>query len=142
MEIINLRGVLEDILCKVSSYYKAYITRYKRGVKQLLLLLQKSLSGTMVVSLLYYRKFAKILSIIGFEINPYGMCVFNKSINGSHMTICFHLDNYKLSHHKREASDFIIEWLFQDHESIFEDVSGKMSVIGVKFHEYLGMTLY
>ena len=76
-----------DILCKISSDYKAYETRDKRGVKNLLLLCQNALYGTMVASLLYYRKFTKSLTSIGFEINPYDSCVANKVIDGSYMTI-------------------------------------------------------
>ena len=51
--IIKIRGVLVDILCRISSDYKAYVTREKRGVKQLLLHCQNTLNGTMVSSLLY-----------------------------------------------------------------------------------------
>ena len=47
----------------------------------------------------------------------------------------------KLSHHKRNTNDRMIEWLCQSYENIFEDGSGKMLVIISKIHEYLGMTL-
>ena len=36
----------------------------------------------------------------------------------------------------------MIEWIFQEYESIFEDGSVNMSVIRGKVHEYLLMTLY
>ena len=52
MAIIKLRGVLVDHLCEISSDYKAYVTRYMRGVKLLLLRYQNALYGTMVASLL------------------------------------------------------------------------------------------
>ena len=98
MEIINIRGVLMYILCKISSYYNAYVTRYKKGFKQILLLCKNALYGKMVASLIYYHKFTKSLTIIGFEINPYDTCVINKVIDGSQMTICFHMDDCNLSH--------------------------------------------
>ena len=62
-------------------------------------------------------------------------------IDKSHMKICFHVDDCKLSHHKRKANDFMMEWIHQDYESIFEDGSGNMSVSLGKVHEYLEMTL-
>ena len=82
-----------DILCQIYSDYKAYVTRDKRGVQQFLLNFQNALYGTMVASLLYYCKFTKRLTSIGFEINPYDPCVSNKVINGSQMKICFHVDD-------------------------------------------------
>jgi hypothetical protein len=57
------------------------------------------------------------------------------------MTICFHVDDCKLSHHSSRASDNIIDWLRQEYESIFEDGSGKMTVSRGRVHKYLGMTL-
>ena len=87
MATINLRGVLEDILCEVSSVYKVDVTKDKRGAKQLLLHFQNALYGTMVASLLYYSKFTKSLTSIGFEINRYDPCVANKVIDSSQMAI-------------------------------------------------------
>ena len=83
MAIMNIRGFLVDILCKISSDYMAYVTRYKRGFKKLLIHCQNTLYGKMVFSLIFYRKFNKSLTSIGFEINPYNPCVSNKVIEGS-----------------------------------------------------------
>ena len=93
MEIIKLRGVLVDILCKISSDYKAYVTRYKRGFNQLLLNFHNALNGTMVAMRINYRNFTNSISTIGFEINPYNPCVAKKVIGGSQMTIFFDVDD-------------------------------------------------
>jgi hypothetical protein len=37
--------------------------------------------------------------------------------------------------------DKMIKWLRQEHESIFEDGSGEMTMSRGKVHKYLGMTL-
>ena len=95
----------------------------------------------MVANLLYYCKFTKSLTRIGFEINPYDPCVTNKVIESSQMTICFHIDGCKMSHRKSKANDCMTKWLCQEYESIFEDGSEEMSVIQGKVHEYLGMAL-
>jgi hypothetical protein len=95
----------------------------------------------MVASLLYYRKFVKSLTDIDFVINPYDPCVANKMIKGEQMTICFHVDDCKLSHRKRKVMDRMIKYLHQEYESIFEDGSGAMTVSRGKVHKYLGMTL-
>ena len=57
------------------------------------------------------------------------------------MTICFHVDDCKLSHKQPKQMDMMIKWLREEYESIFEDGSVKMSVIRGKVHTYLGMTL-
>jgi hypothetical protein len=103
--------------------------------------MQNALYGTMVASLLYYRKFTKSLIGRGFELNPYDPCVANKIIEGKQMTICFHVDDCKLSHHNPKVMDKTISWLRKEYEYIFEDGSGKMTVSRGNIHKYLGMTL-
>ena len=93
MSIINIRGVLVNSICKISFDYKAYVTSDKRGFTQLLLHFQKTLYGTTVASMLYYREFTKSLTSIGFEINLYNLWIANKVNDGSHMRICFHIDD-------------------------------------------------
>jgi hypothetical protein len=139
---IKIRGVLVDILVQIApDVYKSYVTTDKKGTKQLLVQCQNALYGTMVASLLYYRKFTKSLTSFGFEINPYDPCVANKIVDGTQMTICFHVDDCKLSHHSSRANDNMIDWLRQEYESIFEDGSGRMTVGSGRVHKYLGMTL-
>ena len=142
MAFINIRGVLVDILVEIApDVYKPFVTKDKKGVKQLVVQCQNALYGTMVASLLYYRKFVKSLTDIDFEINPYDPCVANKIIDGTQMTICFHVDDNKLSHRKSKVVDEMVEWLRKEYESIFEDGSGKMTVSRGRIHKYLGMTL-
>ena len=62
-------------------------------------------------------------------------------IDEQQMTICYHIDDCKLSHCRSKVNDWMIKWLRQEYESIFEDVSGKMTVSKGKVHKYLGMTL-
>jgi hypothetical protein len=137
MAFIKIRGILVDILVEIApDVYKSYVSNDKKGSKQLLVQCQNALYGTMVASLLYYRKFIKSLMDIDFVINPYDPCVANKMIEGDHMTICFHIDDCKISHRKTKVMDSMIEYLRQEYESIFEDESGAMMV-----SNYLGMTL-
>jgi hypothetical protein len=126
---IKIRGILVDILLEISpEAYKSYVSQDKKGNKQLLVQFQNALYGTMVASLLYYRKFVKSLTDIDFIINPYDPCVANKIIEGKKMTICFHVDDCKLSHRKKTVMERMIGYLWQEYESIFEDGSGAMPV--------------
>jgi hypothetical protein len=57
------------------------------------------------------------------------------------MTICFDVDDCKLSHRKTKVMDSMIEYLRQEYEIIFMEGSGAMTVSRGKIHKYLGMTL-
>jgi hypothetical protein len=112
MAFIIIRGVLVDILVEIApDVYKKYVRDDRKGVKQLLVQCQNALYGTMVASLLYYRKFVKSLTNIGFKLNPYDPCVANKMIAGKQMTICFHIDDCKLSHKEAKQVDNLILYL-------------------------------
>lgn len=140
--IIRIRGMLVDMLTKIApEVYEPYVTTDKRGIKQLLVECLNALYGTMVASLLYYQKFTNSLKENGYKMNPYDPCVWNKTIDGSQCTICFHVDDCKISHKMSKVIESTIEWLRRDYENIFEDGSGKMTVHRGKVHKYLGMTL-
>jgi hypothetical protein len=142
MAFINIRGILVDILVEIApDVYKFYVSKNKKGSKQLLVQCQNALYGTMVASLLYYLKFVKSLMDIDFVINPYDSCIANKMIEGDQMTICFHVDDCKLSHRKTKVMDRMIEYFRQDYEIILEDGYGSMTMSRSKIHKYLGMTL-
>jgi hypothetical protein len=110
MVFINIRGILVDILVEIApDVYKPYISKDKKGSKQLLVQCQNALYETMVTSRLYYRKFVKSLTDIDFVINPYVPCVANKMIKGDQLTICFHDDDCNLRHPKTKVMDSMIE---------------------------------
>ena len=69
------------------------------------------------------------------------MGVVNKIIKGKQITICFHVDDCKISHEVPEVIDETIVWLKAEYESIFEDGSGEMKVHRGRVHKYLGMSL-
>ena len=56
-------------------------------------------------------------------------------------TICFHMEDYKLSHKDSKVNDEFINTLRDEYEIISEDGYGKMKMIRGKLNEYLGMTL-
>jgi hypothetical protein len=71
MAIIKICAILVDILVQIApNIYKSYVMTDKKGMKQLLVQCQNALYGTMVASLLYYCKFTKSPTSVGFKINP------------------------------------------------------------------------
>jgi hypothetical protein len=109
MAFIKIRGILVDIMVViVPDVYKSYVSKYKKGKRQVLVQFQNALYGTMVASLLYYRKSVKSLTDIDFVIDPYDPCVANKNIEGEQMTIFFDVYYCKLSHCKTKVMDIMI----------------------------------
>ncbi len=97
--------------------------------------------GLMVAALLYYKKFVKSLTKKGFKLNSYHGCVAIKTVNGKQITICFHINDCRISHEFTKVVDKLIDWLRAKYETIFEDGSGEMKVNKGKVHKYLGMSL-
>ena len=64
--------------------------------------LNKALYGMLQAALLFYKKLRGWLEDSGFEVNPYP-CVANKIVDGSQMTICWHVDDLKVSHKDKDA---------------------------------------
>jgi hypothetical protein len=142
MVFIKIRGILVDILVDIApDLYKSYVSKDKKGSKQLLVQCQNALYDTIIASLLYYQKSVKSLTEIDFVINPYDPCISKKMSEGDQMTICFRVDDCKLIHRKTKVMDRMIEYLRQEYESIFEEGSGAMTLSRGKIHNYLGMTL-
>jgi hypothetical protein len=126
----------------VPRVYGPYVSTNKQGRKQLLVECLNAINGMMVASLLYYRKFTRSLKNQGYTMNPYNPCVWNKMIKKKQITICFHVDDCKVSHKLAQVVDKAIKWLCQDYNSIFEDGSGAMVVHQGLVQRYFGMTTY
>ena len=69
-----------------------------------------------------------------FEINPYNLCVINKTINGNQFTITWHVDDLKLSHVNNKVVDDLIEWM----KGLY---GNDMRISRGKNHNYLGVNL-
>ena len=139
---VIIRGIMVLYLLQIApGVYDPYVRKDKKGQLQLIVECQNAIYGTMTASKLYYNKFVSSLERQGFVLNPYDGCVANKMVNNEQLTICFHVDDCKISHKDSKVVDDTIAWLRQEYESVFEDGSGKMTVHRGKVHKYLGMTL-
>ena len=68
---------------------------------------------------------------MGFVLNPYDLCVANKTIDDRQCTIVWHVDDNKISHVNADVVEDVIAKI----ESKF----GKMVVTRGETHEFLGM---
>jgi hypothetical protein len=140
--VVRIKGPLVGNLVSIApDVYGPYVSTNKAGQKVLLVQHLNAVYGTMVVALLYYKKFVKRLTKQGYKINSYDGCMANKVVKGKQVTICFHIDDCKISHKSSAFIDDMIAWLRVVYESIFEDGLGQMKVHRGKTHKYLGMTL-
>ena len=69
---------------------------------------------------------------MNFEVNPYDPCVANKTVNGSQMTMMWHVDDLKVSHKEStEVTKCII--------ALGRMLCDGLSVTRGKVHSYPGM---
>ena len=96
--------------------------------------LSKALYGMLRAALLFYKILRSDLENMGFKINPYDPCVANKMVNGHQMTICWHMDDLKVSHKDENAVTALAE-------KLAELYGPNTTVSRGKLHEYLGMDI-
>eukprot|EP00804_Cyclotella_cryptica_P008703 CCRYP_018534-RB/>CCRYP_018534-RB protein AED:0.47 eAED:0.47 QI:0/0/0/1/0/0/3/0/153 len=62
-----------------------------------------------------YIKLRKDLEAFGFMINDYDPCIANKMVNGTQMTVVWHVDDLEVSHKDRnEITKLLIYLIFED----------------------------
>ena len=73
--------------------------------------LSKALCGMLRAALLFYKRLRGDLEDLGFIINPCDPCVANKMINRKQITVCWHVDDLKVSHEDETVLDWFEEKL-------------------------------
>ena len=113
--------------------YAQYVHMTKSGKKQLYVELLKALYGCIKSALLWYNLFVSTLQGMGFELNPYDPCIANKTINGKQCTICWYVDDLKVSHMEPAVVMSII--------NAIETQYSTMTVTQGSDHTYVGMDI-
>jgi len=129
--LLRVTGPAIDAIVRANKEkYQPFIT-YENGTRVLYLQLLKAMYGTLTAALLWYRMFAEYIMELGFELNAYDLCVGNKMVNGTQFTICWYVDDLKLSHvDSKEVTKMI---------KLIEDKFGSMNVSRGLKHTYLGI---
>ena len=71
----------------------------------------QAIYSMLVSALLFYHKLTKALLSYGFELNPYDPSVANKLVNSEQLTICWHVDDLKLSHINPKVNNKFLQWI-------------------------------
>ena len=130
--LLKLTGQSVEIMCTVNNTYTPLVV-IENGKKVLYLQFLKALYGCVRSALLWYKLFSGTLKKMGFELNPYNPCIANKTIEGSHCTIAWYVDDNKISH----AKESVVMDVIGEIEKRF----GKMTVTRGTQHVFLGMDI-
>jgi hypothetical protein len=130
--VLKLVGQSVDILCQANPDYKQYVTE-ENGKKVLYLQLLKALYGCIKSGLLWYELFSGTLKDMGFVLNPYDPCVANATIEGKQCTVCWYVDDLKVSHVKLKV---VLDIL-----NAIELRFGGLTITTGNQHTYLGMDI-
>ena len=131
--LIKLRGPAVKAILEVNKdKYIRYVTE-ENGVIVMYLELLKAMYGTLTAPILWYKLFAASLLEMGFVINDYDACVANKVVKGHQLTVCWYVDDLKVSH---KCPEVVSELLLT-----IEQKFGKMTVKRGNVQTYLGMDI-
>ena len=95
--IMRITGREVDLFVELDPSLAEFVT-YENGVKVLYVQLDKALYGCVQSALLWYELYSSTLIDMGFELNPYDMCVANSMIDSKQCTIVWYVDDNKISH--------------------------------------------
>ena len=138
---MKLEGEMVEILSKLyPTIYIKYKTT-KKGKLVMYVKLKKALYGMIKAAMLFLKNLSKRLINWEFEINPYEWCAANKEVNGTQLTVVWHVDDLKISH----KDPLVIQSLVDDLSDIYgKCANGDPSPLSIhtgKKHKYLGMLL-
>ena len=130
---IVFRGTLvEMMVADYPALYRPFVS-YETGKAVLYIRLQKVLYGYLKIALLFYKKSVGYLEAYGFRINQYKSIVANMMVGGKYPTVCWHVDDLKISSVNTNKMTEMIQWL--------ESEYGEMHRSRGKRHDYLLMWL-
>jgi hypothetical protein len=130
---MKMVGTLAELMVKTNpKLYRKYVI-IKKGLSVLYLQLQKASYGIKKSTLFFHRKLVAELRDMGFEINPYNPCIVNKIVNGTQMTVRWHVDDLMISH---TSQDNIMAFVKKIKDVYGENLAGEAGTV----HNYFGMT--
>jgi hypothetical protein len=134
---VKLEGLMAELMVKMNpGKYGPHLMKEK-GQLVLYVKLLKALYGTLQAALLFWESLSSyLIDELGYEPNPYDLCVVNKIINGKQCTVLWHVDDIKASHVEQGVLDDLARHL--------DSRYGKHAPLTVHqgpIHDYLGMTI-
>ena len=128
---VVFRGTLAELMVAADPELYRPLMSYETGQAFLYVRLQKEIYGCLKSALLLYEKLMEDLGTYGFRINPYDPCVANNIVGGNQLTVCWHVDDLKISCVEANKVTKMIQWL--------ESEYGEMHRSRGKRYYYRGM---
>ena len=114
MAIIKIRVCLVNIMMDIApDICGTCVIIYHKVLEKLIAQCQNAIYSKITTSLIYYKKFRRILEDEGYEFKLNDPCVSNKIIKGSQMNVCFHVYDCKLSQKSPKVVGKTITWIKQ-----------------------------
>ena len=129
--LLLLENEFVDIMCKVNPEYTEYV-RTENGKKVLDLQVKKAIYGMIELALLWYELYTSVMTELGFELNPYDLCVANKIINGKQCTVAWYVDDNRISHVEQEVVDEIVGKIEERFPGLTVEKGNAHSFLGIK----------
>ena len=70
---------------------------------------------------------------MGFEVNPYDRCVANRIVNENQQTICWYVDDNKLSHKDPAVNDEVLDKLTERFGGLDISRGNEHNFLGIDF---------
>ena len=87
---------------------------YENGEIVMYVELLKALYRTIWAAHLFWEKLSKKQLEWGLSLNPYDSCIAIKMVNGSQLTVVWHVDDLKLSHKEQCMVNLLIDQLNEE----------------------------
>ena len=134
---VHFHGEMVKLLLDIDQERYQQFVVMEKGESVMYVELLKALYGTLRAAQLFWEKLpSKLTKDWGFAPNQYDECVVNKKVDGSILTIAWHVDDLKISHEKKS----IVDKFIQDMEKEFSN-QVPLTISHGPVIEYLGMTM-
>ena len=130
--LLRFRGRMADMLGEVNNEYYKHI-KYENGKKVLYVKVIRAIYGCIESALQWYKLFTTTLQDMGFTINPYDKYIANKLVNGSQLTVAWHVDDCLASHKDSKVLDEFADNMIKEF--------GAMTITKGMDHDFLGMRI-
>ena len=112
--------------------------KIKNGKRILYLRMMKAIYGMIESALLWYEMYVSVLKYMGFTLNPYDMCIDNKTINGKQYTIGWYVDDKKKSHVKQKVVGDVIKTIEERFPGLFVIRGDEHTFLGININYFRG----
>ena len=128
--------LFEEILLNIDPEKYGYKAVFEQGKKVIHAVLKCALYEALIGYLLFWRDLARNMKLWGFQNNTYNTCVMNKVVDGNYCTVCWRVDDLRISHVESTVFYNILKCLEKQYGKV-----APMTTTWGNIHDYLGIVL-